>query len=1043
MNNIKYYDHILQNKSNRVISIKDLMDIIKNDAKAKKNTDYILNKYSQYLHNDFADAPKGSKNPYQSDKRDLLSAVTVTTFDNRDLGNRCKPNGLLCLDIDENNKTELDEFRSLVEKGKVPFIHALAWSVSGQKQGSCFGVIKTDMLDNMEEAKELIGCTDIQSNKEIYLLYVEYIEQVLKNDFGINIGKGSKSQKSCRYLAHDPNPYFKDDSKIIEWRKVKRYYETVKEAKAIKKYQKRKKYEAEAVHIAGDWQKLVHVYSEEKRGDDGFRMKAFYWGLKACLLGVSKEETISGFIEQTNTNDSGYLEQIEYVYNNYQDSFGSQSHLLEKELEEVWGLPAGEYLSHFGDKIKEQLNQHKKISLIANTGLGKNYMSNKVLADSFNGVTVMVLSLNGKTEKDAIAYNAPNYFTGAKIQEIREAGRDVNSYFRAMLSERKIFVNANQCPKLLNMLHEIGEEVQLIVDEIQNVGREYRSSTYDELVTCFEHPCVNRVLCMTGTPISGLSLQGFKVIRIKSEKSKIKIDVKKRYLTTIDNIIEELEIINERSINELKDIKLLVRWNSKAEINEAKEYLINEKILKENEIVLVYSGQPQTERDLYIDRLNNADSNGESFASEVKLILATNAIVEGVDVYTQGEIVCIDVKRMSKVDIQNHVQFLDRWRTKKVKKAILLVPNLGNFQGLDSFNPYTQILEIKKDIENQIDTLNELAIKFPDIDKAMAVKAFPLLKEVAELIRWSEYKNEYVINFASLVSYVYSEFDRRSSVMEAVQYIQKYFPYISYNFDLFNADMDNRNDIITEMRDASREEKTKLFLDIMLDNEKRDNVEKALMDSIIDDLQLVKKLLQKTPSETIEVLDAKKEYSHAFNNPKLYAAMKDYFGSRADFRELGFTDEDLHIVAGTDRTIFSKSRVNNFLKGYRLVELIQRSQEDGKRSLIEDQQVKLLAKVINEIEFGKEYTGRELVKVVKDAHGKKRLPFNVTAKTVVEMLNICLVGESTQATRGSMLKTTYSDIETLEGYVQRFGVEIPTPEAENTAIDIDDTKPPF
>ena len=102
-----------------------------------------------------------------------------------------------------------------------------------------------------------------------------------------------------------------------------------------------------------------------------------------------------------------------------------------------------------------------------------------------------------------------------------------------------------------------------------------------------------------------------------------------------------------------------------------------------------------------------------------------------------------------------------------------------------------------------------------------------------------------------------------------------------------------------------------------------------------------------------------------------------------------------------------------------------------------------MAKVINEIEFGKEYTGRELVKVVKDAHGKKRLPFNVTAKTVVEMLNICLIGESTQATRGAMLKTTYSDIETLEGYVQRFGVEIPTPEAENTATDIDDTEAPF
>jgi hypothetical protein len=865
---------------------------------------------------------------------------------------------------------------------------------------------------------------------------------VLRNDFGINIGKNSKSHKQARYVAHDSEAYFKDDSKVIEWRKVKRYYETVKEAKAIKKYEKRKRFESEAVQIAGDWQKLVHVYSEEKRGDDGYRMKAFYWGLKACLLGVSKEDSINGFIEQTNENDSGYLEQIEYVYSNYKDSFGTQSHLLEKEQEETWELPAGEYLSHFGDKIKEQLNQHKKISLIANTGLGKNYMSNKVLADSFNGVTVMVLSLNGKTEKDAIAYNAPNYFTGAKIQEIRESGRDVNSYFRAMLSERKIFVNANQCPKLLNMLHEIGEDVQLIVDEIQNVGREYRSSTYDELVTCFEHPCINRVLCMTGTPISGLSLQGFKVVRIKSQKSKILVDVKKRYKCAVDNIVEELELINERSIKELKDIKLLVRWNSKAEINEAKEYLVSQKILKEEEIVLVYSGQPQTERDMYIDRLNNADSNGESFAPEVRLILATNAIVEGIDIYTQGEIVSIDIHNKSSIDIGMFVQFLDRWRTKKVKKAVLYLPTLGKDLGLAKFNPFAQVLDLKRSMEDEIEGLYKILEVRPDFDKDIAIKGIKLTEEVANLIRWDNYLDKYVINFASLVSYVYSEFNRRANILSAALFISKHYPYIKLNMGTFNADAEMINNIISEIRDEVKTQKDEMINEIIIENmeQQKNDIEKAIIERIKDDLTLVDKLLKANPSEMVEIAKVKNKWEWAFSDPVLFRAMKDYFLCRANMRELGFGDEELHKVAATDKTIFSKNRVRDFIKGYLFHDMMERAKTDNIGAKEQLQAIKI-NQILENIEIGKEYTGKQLLKVVKDTIGRGRLPFNITAKNVTEMLNICLVGESVRAGRGAMLKTKYLAMETMEGYLQRYGLEMPVKNEDKTDLDFDAETP--
>jgi hypothetical protein len=69
------------------------------------------------------------------------------------------------------------------------------------------------------------------------------------------------------------------------------------------------------------------------------------------------------------------------------------------------------------------------------------------------------------------------------------------------------------------------------------------------------------------------------------------------------------------------------------------------------------------------------------------------------------------------------------------------------------------------------------------------------------------------------------------------------------------------------------------------------------------------------------------------------------------------------------------------------------------------------------------------------------LPFNITAKNVTEMLNICLVGESVRAGRGAMLKTKYLAMETMEGYLQRYGLEMPVKNEDKTDLDFDAETP--
>ena len=119
---IKLYNNIKQTSSSNVIDIKGLLCFIKEEQKTKEATELILTKHKVGIETDFRNIPK---NPYQNDKVNLLKAVTASTSDNRAGGVRATSNGFLCVDIDENTKSELDDFRELVRKGKVPFINLL------------------------------------------------------------------------------------------------------------------------------------------------------------------------------------------------------------------------------------------------------------------------------------------------------------------------------------------------------------------------------------------------------------------------------------------------------------------------------------------------------------------------------------------------------------------------------------------------------------------------------------------------------------------------------------------------------------------------------------------------------------------------------------------------------------------------------------------------------------------------------------------------------------------------------------------------------
>jgi len=945
-------------------------------------------------------------------------------------------NGYIQFDLDDNNtREEYEAFRLKVLAGEVSYIKALAYSASGPTTGAQFAVAEFNL--DLEIVKDHSLFDDLNGSKLFKKLYKKAAELVgdrLKKEYGIIIAENSLKHKQLRYLSPDPGAYYTSDNYIFNTKELINYCEATKESDALKRMNKNLATISEFNIEGGGWiqECLRYVHSKNTEGkdlkEDGRRIAGFNWGVKANLFGIPFEMAEMEFDKYFGPINKGHRMQIKSAYDSGEDYHGIHAQQLLIEQYETIELPRGEeYLTYAKDRIIESLESYKKVSLIAPTGSGKNYFSCHHLAPSFNGKTILVLSLNKKVFKDAAGYGCKYPLTGEHIEKAKDKGMAKEVYLSYVIRQDLILCNANQSELLINALEADNPDVniQLIVDESQTFGKSYRENGYNKLYKAFNNPIVKRTLFMTGTAIVGFKDLGFHLMKVVKEKAHINISVKIAGKRAISNVIEEISNSKEReNATGIKD-RVLFRINNKETIESIYDYLTSTGILRAEEIVKIYTGQEDDYVATYADRLNNAKSDGESFDDSIRLILATAAIEEGIDIYTQGNILTVAFENRSIVRPDSIVQLFDRWRTNNPKNGVIYIPSLSEAKGFNNFNPLSELRELKSFIETNISMLNAMP---ESMRGGKSVSVSGLFGREIKLINWSERDKKYSIEFASVLGYIYDMYFEKATLVESVQFFANNYKYLKFDFSTYDTNRLEANEDYLLEEDIENVlkgfEKTKLI--------DMNDLNKVAVDLIIDaeisDNNKLLKRIKKQPLSEEDLKDAENMrpiIKKMLDNPSSNRMLKRVMHCMYDVEDLGFNRDDAMIIAkdpkGKDPFVYS--RIDDFVSGYKKLKLMQEADIDATNlNRIELLQVQQFSRIMEAFEIGQTYTSDQILDLSKSVlHKNEKKYMSFTKKNCKD--NIKQLFKHEEKRKGTSIVIVIKDYENIDGFCSRYGIK--------------------
>jgi putative DNA primase/helicase len=216
--NCNYYDSL----TSKTATKKDIFDIYIDISQGtfQKQTDFIQNKWEQELQFGF---DNNQKTEYQDDKKNMLPCVVFSGCYDRyksiEEQTAVQHSGRMNMDIDMNNRIELDEFNKVVLSGRIPFIEACGKSVSGKFNGSMWINVLIELPKSYNELTEYI--IDKLKLKEdnyiskIHTTYYEFFSDLLYKELKIVAGN-TKEVKRLRYLSHDSDIFINYEAKYLD-----------------------------------------------------------------------------------------------------------------------------------------------------------------------------------------------------------------------------------------------------------------------------------------------------------------------------------------------------------------------------------------------------------------------------------------------------------------------------------------------------------------------------------------------------------------------------------------------------------------------------------------------------------------------------------------------------------------------------------------------------------------------------------------------------------------------------------------------------------
>lgn len=1011
--------HYKPNFSNNTLSLLNEVDAyhhIQSNDYTKKVTQEIQHRFKNGLVNGFSG---DEKKPYNKAKSQGFESVTFSIRSPRKKGSKVEHTNIINLDIDENTFQELTDFRKLIHDGKVEFARACAYSVSGVYNGSMWMNVWCDITSaNYSEHKELfklLGLTSASSKskiaEELHIAYNDLLKYEL-SAFDINFSRRSHVQP--RYLSHDADVYVDLNAKKFT---LEELYDFKLKSEKQKREIQRKQIENGTPSILGDWVSICDYFATEKINEAKEdvsplgRMYCFHFGCRANLLGIEKSVLIEHIKEKFAENGKAftdyYQEQLLSPYKSYKDSFGISAKLLHKIDEVLISLNDDERLNDKAEELDALLQKHGKIELIANCGIGKNYASVHGIAEHYKErtqeKTVIVVSNNQKAKKDACQYELP-YLTGERLNEAIAEGHDI---WKEFADSDVIVCNQNQFPKLALYIESRGEKCLAILDEAQTIPQAYKEGTSKKLLAAVNRTA-REIIVMTGTPKDYFQELGFERVRVLSKHAEINIVVRERqknWLLDLGQVYQDYQD---------QDKMLLVKYNNKKALGSAKEYLIKKFGLKDENVLVIHSDISKNDRAKFEDKLNNDKLN--SFAEYVKVVLCTSAINEGIDIYSEREIILVNFERTGLFAPDELVQFADRWRVKDEVKTLICYFSVidQKERGFNTYIPGVMFEELYSLYKNVCKGLNDTLSKSPNYSHKALISLKNRFSDECKYIYFDDNLMCYYPDAIAIMIEIENTWLSKCTCTEGMKYIKDNFNYFNIKFDKLSYEFDESEKALAQEVEQNEKINRKKAKDIYasLYNTDKNILFQAILRACED--ADVKKHIEKSITYGHQAQELIDKFPELFN--KYISIGKQLVKRDAQLKYFLLEDEEVDVLVLNNNSIRSEQGFNDIhtgIKLHTLLMLLDYSQANPEHKIMTREQEKEAHRLNNFVEsypMNEYFTQDEIVKLVQTHYRRNGKMFKVTKQNAMCLVKAFFKLEHTRF-GGQKKIYTYSAIE--------------------------------
>ena len=330
--------------------------------------------------------------------------------------------------------------------------------------------------------------------------------------------------------------------------------------------------------------------------------------------------------------------------------------------------------------VLNYLDKHNKVILGAETGKGKTTAFIRDFHKHRPGKRLLILvPLIIIVEQNKKEYYGKAIFLDGKSKPSEHKQAEYSNF---------VFATYKQGAKLLN----VSKFDYIVVDEVHQLltANSYKLKTIAELTP---HLSENKVIGLTGTPSNIFKSIGYKLIKV-GVTNPIKTEI-------------EIRLSNKKgydiALNHLNTVKgkTLLRLNDTIGLELLKKQLIDLKVFKANEIIILHSSK-KVKSSKEFKQL----AHERIFNDKVKLVLTTSLIDEGLSIDQTGftDIVFIETDYNPRPEAQK--QFFARFRNEDPNRNNYLYLREKNNQTPSRYNPEYAYSDKLRGLNNEIDESN-------------------------------------------------------------------------------------------------------------------------------------------------------------------------------------------------------------------------------------------------------------------------------------------------------------------------------------------------